>query len=75
MTGTFNIAPARQKLARWIKAGAVIGLVMAGVVGIMIFAVSNSAQSAQARSYRAGSEHRSVEVYLPWGGPQPALLL
>jgi hypothetical protein len=52
---------------------------MAGVVGTMILAVSNSAQSAQAGSNRAGSNYRGLEVYLPWGlpwgEPQPALLL
>jgi hypothetical protein len=75
MTICTNV-PSQEKLVSWIKAGAVIGLVMVGVVATMILAVSNSAQSAQARSCRAErSEYRAVEAYLPWGGSQPALLL
>jgi hypothetical protein len=66
MTGICNNVPLQKKLVNWIKAGAVIGILMAAVLATMILAVSNSAQSAQAKNYRADrSELRAVERHLP----------
>jgi len=53
----------------WIKASAVAVTVMAAAVATMVLAASNSAQSAQAKTYRAeGTELRALERHLPWGG-------
>jgi hypothetical protein len=76
MTGICNNAPLQGKFVSWIKAGTAIGIIMAAVLATMILAVSNSAQSAQAKNYRADrSELGAVERHLPWGGSRSALLL
>jgi hypothetical protein len=76
MTGICNHVLPQQKFVSWIKAGTAIIIIMAAVLAIMILAVSNSAQSAQAKNYRADrSELRAVERHLPWGGSRSALLL
>jgi hypothetical protein len=76
MTGMCNNVPLQNKFVGWIKAGAVIGMVVAAVLATMISAVSNSAQSAQAKTYRADrSDYRGVERHLPWGGSHSVLLL
>jgi hypothetical protein len=76
MTGMCNNVSVQNKFVSWIKAGAVIGTIIAAVLATMILAVSNSAQSAQAKSYRAErSQFRAVEQHLPWGGSQSALFL
>jgi type II secretory pathway component PulK len=76
MTGIcYHVLP-QGKFVSWIKAGTAIGIIMTAVVATMILAVSNSAQSAQAKIYRADrSELRAVERHLPWGGLHSALLL
>jgi hypothetical protein len=75
MTGICNNVPLQKKFVSWIKAGAVIGIIMAAVIATMILAVSNSAQSTQGKTYRADrSELRAVERHLPWGGSHAALL-
>jgi high-affinity Fe2+/Pb2+ permease len=75
MTGIGNNTSLLRKFARWTKAGAALGLVIAGVLGIMILAVSNSAQSAQGRSYRAVHSVGATETDTPWSGSQPPVLL
>jgi hypothetical protein len=75
MTGKYNNPSLLRKFASLTKAGAAIGLVIAGVVAIMILAVSNSAQSAQARSYRAVHSFGATELDTPWSGSHPPVLL
>jgi hypothetical protein len=76
MTGICNNVALQKKFVSWIKAGAVIGIVMGAVLATMILAVSNSAQSAQAKTHRADRlEFRAVERHLPWSGSHSALLL
>jgi hypothetical protein len=69
MTPIRNKVRRQSQFVRWIQAGAVAGTIMTAVVAIMILAVSNSAQSAQARVSRAeGAELRMLERHLLWGG-------
>jgi hypothetical protein len=75
MTGRCNNTSLLRKFARWTKAGAAIGLAVAGVLGIMILAVSNSAQSAQGRSYRAVHSFGATEPDSRWSGSHPPVLL
>jgi hypothetical protein len=61
--------PRQGQLVRWIKAGAAVGTIMAIVVATTVLAVSNSAQSGQAKTYRAErAEFRALERHLPWSG-------
>jgi hypothetical protein len=72
MTGVCNL---RKNFVTWIKAGAVIGFVMAAVLATMILAVSNSAQSGQVKAYRSERlDQKAVERQLPWDGSHLALL-
>jgi hypothetical protein len=60
---------AQTQFVGWVKASAVAGAIMAAVVATMVSAVSNSAQSTQAKSYRAqASEFRALEPYLARSG-------
>jgi hypothetical protein len=75
MTEICNSVPLQGKFVTWIKAGAAIGIITA-VLATMILAVSNSAQSVQAKTYRAErSEFRALERHMPWTGSRSALLL
>ena len=72
MIGVCNL---RKNFFTWIKASAVIGLVVTAVLATMILAVSNSAQSTQVKTYRSERlDQKAVEGQLPWGGSQLALL-
>ena len=75
MIGKFDNPSVLRRCASWTKSGAAIGLVIAGVLGIMILAVSNSAQSAQGRPYRAVHSVGATEFDTPWSGSQPPVLL
>jgi hypothetical protein len=75
MTRICNNPPMLRKFARWTKGGAEIGLVLAAVLGIMVLAVSNSAQSAQGRSYRAVHSVGAIDADTPWSGSHPPVLL